>query len=170
MSMLFDDPYKGTAEFSDDEVYRYTLTRQWADGPCVAFICYNPSTATAETDDHTIIKAIGFAKHWGFGKLCILNLYAIRGTDPRTPARHASPIGEKNDYYIGLTCAQADEIVFAWGCAQHMKSINARIEQVQAILTALGKSPVCLGYRQDGHPRHPLMLKYDTPREAFKRR
>jgi len=167
MNTLFPTLDGCSAEFSDDEVYRYTLTRQWDDGPCVGWILYNPSTATATTDDPTIRKCIGFARRWGFGRLVILNLYSIRGTDPRTPAKHPDPIGSRNDEFTAKICGDADEVVFAWGCAQHMKTIGERIAQVTAIVKAAGKVPVCLGYRGDGHPRHPLMLKYDTPREKF---
>src|ERR1700679_2220036 len=88
------------AQFSHDNTYRYTLTRKWDEGPAVAFLMFNPSTATATTEDPTIRRCIGFARRWGYGRLVILNLYAIRGTDPRTPSQTLDPIGPLNDYWI----------------------------------------------------------------------
>lgn len=171
MNSLFEEIDGCGAEFSDDEVYRYTLTRQWSDGPCVAFLMFNPSTATATTEDPTIRKCIGFARRWGYGKLVVLNLYAIRSTDPKAVKRmELSAVGPLNDFWIVKTINNVREIIYAWGCAQHAPDIeNRMLEVTKYIRTVTGDQfPInCLGYRQDGHPRHPLMLKYDTPRERF---
>jgi Protein of unknown function (DUF1643) len=59
-----------TAVFSACEGYRYHLFRAVSDSPRqVAFVLLNPSTATADSDDPTIGRCIGFAKLWGFGGL-----------------------------------------------------------------------------------------------------
>lgn len=155
------------AEISDDKLYRYTLTRQWSDGPCVGFLMFNPSTADATENDATIRRCMGFAKRWGYGRLVILNLYAIRGTDPRTPVKAEDPVGPMNDHWILETCKDAEEIVCAWGCAQHMPSIVSRMMRVLTLLQAYNVRVSCLGYRKDGHPRHPLMLSYETKIEPF---
>lgn len=73
---------ESSARFSDCRRYRYTLTRRFADGPTVAFIGLNPSTADEHADDPTIRRCLGFAKRWGYGELVMLNLYALRSTDP----------------------------------------------------------------------------------------
>lgn len=167
MDGLFETMDGIGAEFSPCGVYRYTLTRQWADGPCVAFLMFNPSTATVTEDDPTIRKCIGFAKRWGYGRLVILNLYAIRGTDPRTPSRAVDPIGPMNDHWILETCKEARQVVCAWGCAQHMPTIVERMMRVLTLLQAYDVRVSCLGYRKDSHPRHPLMLSYETKMETF---
>jgi hypothetical protein len=167
MDTLLEGYHASGAQFSHDSIYRYALTRQWSDGPCVAFLMFNPSTANAADDDPTIRRCIGFARRWGYGRLVILNLYAIRGTDPKTPSRTLDPVGPLNDYWIEEVCGEAREIICAWGCAQHMKSIGDRISTVMEIFKYRSPKVSCLGYRKDGHPRHPLMLHYDTPREPF---
>lgn len=161
------------AEFSPCDVYRYTLTRNWADGQCIAWLLFNPSTATAELNDPTIRKAIGFSKRWGFGRLIILNLYAVRNTDPRAVTRMgASAVGPMNDYWILKSLGEARELVCAWGCAQHAPEIDIRIAEVMKLIEErMPEVPMsCLGYRKDGHPRHPLMIGYDTKRIEFEAR
>ena len=47
--------------------YRYWLEREVAPGlpGILDFICLNPSTADAETDDPTVRRMVGFARQWG---------------------------------------------------------------------------------------------------------
>ena len=60
MSGLFKET-DNDAELSSDGIYRYALTRQWADGQCVGWLMFNPSTADASTNDATIRKCMGFS-------------------------------------------------------------------------------------------------------------
>ena len=170
MQTLFDSFDGISAEFSPDEIYRYTLTRQWDDGQCIAWLMFNPSTATITKDDHTIRKCIGFSRRWGFGRLIILNLYAVRNTDPRAVARMgAGAVGPMNDYWIKQAASNAREIVCAWGCAQHAFEIDKRIETVFRLIgDTIPMS--CLGYRKDNHPKHPLTIGYDVERVPFARK
>jgi hypothetical protein len=63
--------------------YRYWLSREWDDSlPIVTFIMMNPSTADAFNDDATIRKCVGFAKAWGFGRIRVVNLFALRSREP----------------------------------------------------------------------------------------
>lgn len=175
MNGLFDE-LSGSgagAEISDDQLYRYTLTRQWSDGPCVAWLCFNPSTADATEDDASIRKMVGFSRRWGYGRMVVLNLFAIRSRDPKAVFRMGdSAVGPLNDYWILQSVRESRELICAWGCAQHAPDINRRIEHVCNMIDArkVRMGPLkrnCLGYRQDNHPRHPLMLKYETQREPF---
>lgn len=167
---LFFDETEPKAEFSPCRVWRYTLQRCWADGPCVAFLLFNPSTADESSDDPTIRKCRGFALRWGYGSMVIVNLFSIRGTDPKTVARVSDPVGPMNDYHILKALIPCEEVICAWGCGGHIRGDLAKrpafvmnlIDEPQ-----FGRRVVCLGYSADGSPRHPLMLRYDTPREKF---
>lgn len=174
MSSLFGDLSERSAELSPDGIYRYTLTREWEDGRCVAWLMFNPSTADAEQDDPTIRKCVGFSKRWGYGRLVVVNLFAIRSADPKAVRRYGKvehAIGPLNGYWMAEALSESREVICAWGCAQHHPAINHRISQVMETLKTYANLPLnCLGYRGDGHPRHPLMLAYTTPRETYEER
>ncbi len=58
--------------------YRYLLWREWdSQGKTVSFIMLNPSRADAEVNDPTITRCINFAKLWVYGRLEVVNLFAI---------------------------------------------------------------------------------------------
>jgi hypothetical protein len=44
------------------------------------FIGLNPSTADETNNDPTIRRCIGFAQTWGYGAVCVTNLFAYRAT------------------------------------------------------------------------------------------
>jgi hypothetical protein len=170
MNGLFEELDDAGARLSDDKIYRYTLTRKWKDGQCIAWLMFNPSVADKEILDNTIRRCIGFSKLWGYGRLVVLNLYAVRNPNPRAVTRMgSSAVGPMNDFWIVEALKESRELICAWGCAQHAPEIGKRIAHVMELIKEYREyTPInCLGYRKDGHPRHPLMLPYDTAREPF---
>jgi hypothetical protein len=171
MDLVFEAAKSGKegAVLSACRSYRYRLDRWWSDeGGCVAWVMLNPSTADATMDDPTIRKCIGFSKHWGYGRLIVVNLFALRSTDPAALAKHADAVGIHNDQHITQALEVADEVIVAWGCQQHMSTemLNRRPLQLAKMLP-LDVEVNCLGYRKDGAPRHPLMLAYSTERRPW---
>lgn len=149
-----------SAVISDDGTYRYRLTRTWEpDAPELAWIMLNPSTADAEQDDPTIRRCISFAKSWGYGGIVVVNLFAARCTDPAGLCSFIDPIGPENEAYLRLE-TQFRTVVAAWGASvPHYWRHRPR-----AVLTQLQDRAVHhLGLTKDGHPRHPLYVKGDTP-------
>lgn len=140
--------------------YRYELGRRLSVDPrVVAFIGLNPSTATAEVNDPTIRRCIGFASRWGFGQLVMLNLFAFRSTDPEGLRRVPDPIGPMNDAIV-LACAQAaDLVIAAWGA--HPLAVP-RARDLARALEAAGVRLHALGRTKSGQPRHPLYLRSDA--------
>jgi len=54
---------KSSASFSLCRTWRYALRRRWSpDGPIIAFIGLNPSTADEINEDPTVRRCIGFAR------------------------------------------------------------------------------------------------------------
>ena len=153
------------ADFSPCELYRYTLWRKLPNntrGTCV-FIMLNPSTATAETNDPTVRRCIGYATDWGFSDLLVLNAFAYRATDPDNMKTYHAPIGRENDLWIRKSFGPTDNVkpmicrtIVAWG--NDGKYLD-RDEEVLKIISKSGRNPLCLGTNQDGTPKHPLYLK-----------
>lgn len=154
---------------SADRLFRYTLWREWWKDELfinrdtiryAMFIGLNPSTADEAKNDPTIRKCIGFATRWGFGALCMTNLFAFRATDPRRMKGHPRPIGAENDRWLVAAGREAGVIVAAWGVnGQHM----GRDVEVLKLLNDLQ----CLRTTKDGHPEHPLYVPYDTTLKPY---
>ena len=92
------------ALYSADRRYRYLLFRRLGRGNRrLAFILLNPSTATEYQDDPTIRRCVGFARRWGYDQLTILNIFALRATDPKQLYQSTDPVGGDNLSYIKKT-------------------------------------------------------------------
>ncbi|WYP26025.1 DUF1643 domain-containing protein [Alkalihalobacillus sp. FSL W8-0930] len=135
--------------------YRYLLNRVWErDTGKVVFVMLNPSTADGREDDPTIRRCVGFAKDWGYGGLEVVNLFALRSTDPKQLLVHTEPVGAENDAAILAAVHEADLVVAAWG------SMENKLKRDRMVLNLLNEKEVyCLTTTRDGHPRHPLYVR-----------
>jgi hypothetical protein len=147
---------------SDDRVYRYVLWREWdmTNDNYLMVIGLNPSTADETLDDPTIRKCVGFAKRWGFGALCMTNLFAFRATNPRVMMGNPKPIGEENDRWIAVCAREAGRIIAAWGVNGEFLS---RDEEVLKLIDGVE----CLRRTKHGFPEHPLYVPYDTKPQEY---
>jgi hypothetical protein len=157
----------GQAVLSDDQAYRYRLSRIWDEAvPTMLVIGLNPSTADATNDDATIRRCRGFAAREGCGGLQVVNLFAYRSTDPAALTRVADPVGPDNDVHIAAA-EFAAVAVAAWGASGRL---NGRDRDVTDLIHSLGVPLRCWGYTKAGHPRHPLYLPGSTPLQRFETR
>lgn len=152
------------AVLSEDGRYRYRLWRRWRGPahPACVFVMLNPSTADAEHDDQTITKCMGFADRWGCGSIEVVNLYALRATDPRDLIAAAAE-GEHNEraWSEVLGALRFDGLVVAaWGASTHRRLLAPSAAYRAWEHTV--QSWRCLGHTKDGEPRHPCRLGYDT--------
>jgi hypothetical protein len=147
-----------SAYLSEDGLYRYSLTRDFGtldgEGICT-FVMLNPSTADATQDDPTIRRCIRFAREWGFDRLKVVNLYALRATDPKQLWLADDPVGPENDHVLSLAFGSSALTIAAWGA-------TARQTRVAEIMSWPMRPHLCLGLTKDGHPRHPLYLRADA--------
>ncbi len=149
----------GGALFSADGRYRYRLWRRWDPSRrVIAFCMLNPSTADAERDDPTIRRCIGFARAWGRGGVEVVNLFALRATDPISLRDSSDPVGSENDRAIAAAARRARAVVIAWGMHG---MLGARDREVLALLSRRTRL-LCLGWTVQGQPRHPLYLRRDV--------
>jgi hypothetical protein len=167
----------GEACFSDDAIYRYRLVRPFyvpkmdlfepkpaRDGRRCLFVMLNPSTADAFFEDPTIRRCMSFARSWGFDILEVVNLFALRSTDPHTLYEHADPIGPDNDGQIAEAIARSDLVIAAWGA--HGK-IRERNKHVLAAICKTHDVHALKVSQKTKAPYHPLYLAADTKPAVF---
>lgn len=160
-----------SAILSECGKYRYRLERQALSGAgAIAWIMVNPSTADATEDDATIRKVVGFSERLGAGWAIVGNVFAYRATDVNRLKEVYDPHGPDNDMHLRRIIEDAERVIVAWGpTAKLPKLLRHRYMRVVRIAEAAGRELLCLGTAQDGQPRHPLMLAYDTPLVPWKR-
>jgi len=152
--------FTGWARFSDDRRMRYRLARSFTPfspeverlngSPRVVFLMLNPSTADAFKVDQTVARCVEFARRWGADVLEVVNLFALRSTDPAAlyDGARVAP-GACGDYShawrhsVGGDHANDAEILDR-GCA------------VAAMLAREGVRLEALRILPNGNPSHPL--------------
>ena len=145
------------AVFSGDGIYRYYLSRAWSDvGAHIAFIGLNPSTADAVHDDRTISRCISFAKEWGGSRLSMVNLFALRSTNPIALSRVQDPVGPETDVWLDRVVQAADIVVACWG---NHGVLHGR---GQTIAQRFDGKLVALAINGSGAPKHPLYVRSGT--------
>lgn len=143
--------------------YRYLLWRDVAtlsgEGTLL-FVMLNPSTADDRKDDPTIRRCVGFTESMGYARLEVVNLFALRATDPDALRREADPVGPENDRHIDEAVARARHVVAAWGASvPFLGTRPTRDEEVISRVIKERRVPLySLGRTGDGHPRHPLYV------------
>lgn len=168
---------KREAVISDDGLYRYRLERQWSDTPgTTTFVMLNPSTADGEVDDNTIRRCMGFAKRWGHGRLVVVNLFALRATDPRELLEADDPVGPENDGYLRAVGSENSLIIAGWGSPPSKLYALHYLRRDTALSLLAGPSTIssfkgrpifCLGVTKKGQPRHPLYLSKESGLRKF---
>jgi len=161
----------GHAVWSKDDppTYRYVLDRKFLDtesNRIAIFVLLNPSQADENVGDPTVRRCMAYARRWNCSGLTVLNIFALRSTDPKALYTHHEPIGSENDYYIGRTIRQAylrspaDPIVICgWGAHGRFKDRGKRV--LSLLREQLAKPPCALRLLSDGTPAHPLYLPAD---------
>ena len=161
---MTQEPIIKTARLSADGIYRYRLTRSWGPGAFLPFVMLNPSVADADVDDPTIRRCMGFARREGAGGIIVVNLFALRATEPERLKEVNDPFGPGNHdalYEAAIDAVTMDmPVVCAWGAGGVVHGgYRSCIDQFQRA----GARLVCLGKTKDGHPRHPLYVRRDQP-------
>ena len=119
----------------------------------------NPSRADhLGNNDPTIERCERRSVAWGFQRMEVVNLFALRSPYPKALRQAADPVGPLNDAGIAEAAAQASTILCAWGAHG---ALRGRAGEVMSLLT--DKPLHCLGVTQGGEPAHPLYLPYGRP-------
>lgn len=147
--------------------YRWKLHRTVsADAGRLCWVMLNPSTADATTDDPTIRRVIRFTRDNGFSELSVVNLFALRATDPVVLRYATDPVGKLNRLAVGSEVIRSTAIVCAWGSHPAAMLSPLRLGVV-AHAHAAGRPVFCLGTTANGSPRHPLYVAAATQFQPF---
>ena len=122
----------------------------------VVFVMLNPSTADAFKPDPTVSRCREFARRWDADVLEVVNLFALRSTDPAELYNHErGHAGDDydNDAAIVQACIGAQLVIAAWG--KH-GLLHGRALDVCKLLHRRGIETHTLGFNLCGTPKHPL--------------
>jgi hypothetical protein len=158
---LFRGGMEKTAMISDDGLYRYALTRRWRGGAgnWIVWAMLNPSTADANVDDPTIRRCVSFSRSWGYAGLAVINVFALRATEPRALALGTHPRGPLCESVGRQWIDRSAMIVAAWGAHKMVTKAN----WVTDFCENQGRTLACLGTTKSGAPRHPLYVPASQP-------
>jgi hypothetical protein len=151
------------ARYSPCGLYRYSLWREWEGGPrdeqrgTILWIMLNPSRADhLGNNDPTIERCERRSVAWGFGRMEVVNLFALSSPYPKALFAADDPVGPLNDAGILESADRAGMILCAWGAHG---ALRGRAAAVRALLA--DRILHCLGTTKDGEPVHPLYLSYE---------
>jgi hypothetical protein len=142
--------------------WRYYLQRTWVENaPRLGLIMLNPSTADETADDPTIVRCRARAMQMGMGGLDVVNLFALRATDPMELYDFfAEPISDPkqpgtNDAAIEGVARTAAMVICAWGKhGAHLSRGRIVLEKLRSWRVV----PHALRINKDGSPGHPLYI------------
>jgi hypothetical protein len=117
------------------------------------FIGLNPSTADEVQNDPTVARCIDYSMRWGFGALCMMNIFSFRATLPTVMKAQHNPVGKDNNRWLVEIAKDASVIVAAWG------THGSHLDRHQEVIALLGDKLHCLKETKEGFPSHPLYLK-----------
>ena len=116
-----------------------------------------------DVDDPTLRRCMGFTRAVGASFMEVVNLYALRATDPAELTRHEDPVGVGNDAVLRMVAQQRGRFrtVVAWGA--HKMVTPERVAVLVDAAREAGTTLWCLGTTKSGAPRHPLYVRADQP-------
>ena len=93
--------YQRNCLISKSKIYRWSLSFEISKSKKeVIFIGLNPSLSDSFYIDNTTKKIIKICKNYNYGKLKIINLFALISSSPDKLLIHKKPVGYLNNKYI----------------------------------------------------------------------
>lgn len=165
------------AEFSDNMVYRYTLSLPYKSLPLIdepkriknaCIILKNPSSADIKRADKTIQTAAKtiYSAFADVKCLDILNIFALRGTKPTDVNefhnRNIDVVGPKNNEAFMAKIAECDYVIIAWGGAAPINKplYDGRISEVFEIIKNANPNAKIYRKAEKGDDKYPFHACY----------
>jgi len=151
----------GSALFSPDRIYRYSLTRHWGDGDKkILWIGMNPSTADENHNDPTCTREMNYTKDWGYNHYIKCNVMDWRATFPKDIPTEEGKAASAAGREVLLNYAKESTMTIAgWG--KLPKKLEHESLAVKTLLLENNIPLYVLGLNKNGSPKHPLYLKKD---------
>ena len=136
-------------------------------------VCFgiNPSTAVPNAPDRTIARVSRFAADNGYDSWMMLNVYPQIATDPKDLDRvHRPELKAENERHIARVIGDRRlTLLAAWGgLVASRPYLPSLLRDIVQLTTDAGCDWVSLGQpTKDGHPRHPLYVRGDTPFQPY---
>ena len=126
-------------------------------GNNLLYILLNPSKATEEVTDPTLIRCQNRARLLGYSEFRVCNLFAFRSTSPNLLRVNSNVLGFHNDDVLRKSISRSDVIICSWG---NFGAIRGRDLIVKSFLHKSGKPVYHLGLTKKCQPKHLLYIKY----------
>lgn len=146
---------KSTAIMSDNDLYRYQLTRTWDDKkPRATVVMLNPSKANMLKSDKTVINITNYLVDNNYGSITIVNLFAYMATDPKFLSDRDEEYEALNNEYLIDAFEKSEIIIVAWTRDKYKTRKN---EVINLLINYQGKVK-CFQDTEGRKPRHPRDL------------
>jgi hypothetical protein len=139
--------------------YRYSLTQRWGHGErLIVWVLLNPSMVEETVDDPTTLRVGEFSRRWGYDRMEIVNLFALRAAGPEELCRVEDPVGPKNLSFVRQAVTSAELVVVGWGDGvEHAPARPETLDEVIRLRRA-NTAMLCFGVTDAGNPLHPASL------------
>ena len=156
---------------SANKLYRWSLSYKISKSTKeIIFIGLNPSLSNEIFLDNTTKKIIKISKNNNYGKLKLINLFALISSKPEKLFNHKNPVGYLNNNHIYKNLKHWSEnkncdLWLGWGDNgtlfdrdQKVLEMIKRISVLNSTKSDHIKRPLAMGKSKKGNPRHPLYL------------
>ncbi|MED4210811.1 DUF1643 domain-containing protein [Priestia megaterium] len=157
MVKQIEETIKSTAVLSDNNQYRYKLSRVWnEEKPNAAVLMLNPSKADMLKTDKTVMNVNNYLVDKGYGSFTIVNLFAFRTTEPKFLNQRDEIYETLNDDYLAEAFYEADVIIVAW--VRDKDKYVRRKRAVEKLLLNYKEKVKCFEDSNGKKLRHPRDL------------
>ncbi|WP_060665499.1 DUF1643 domain-containing protein [Bacillus sp. CHD6a] len=167
MVKVIEKIIKSTATFSDDDLYRYQLTRVWDENkPKATVVMLNPSKADMLITDRTVMNVTNFLIEHNYGSSTVVNLFAYRTTDPKLLNQREEAQELINDQYLVESFSNSYTIIVAW--VRDKDKYVKRKREVETLLFQFKNKIKCFEDGTGKKLRHPRDLGLDWKLVEYK--
>ncbi|MGA3215892.1 MAG: DUF1643 domain-containing protein [Acidimicrobiales bacterium] len=161
MTTVADVPIRSSV-VSDCSQYRYLLAEEWGSGRrSITWVMLNPP-GDAQLEDETTTHVGEFSRCWGYDRMAIVNLFALRATCREELGTVEDPVGSKNRWFVHQAVTNAELVVVGWGdeIAYAPSRPNTLDDLVD--LRRANVAMLCFGLTSAGNPLHPSRVPDST--------